>query len=207
MKSAFDRVCAGAAALGLAGSLTVLPQQASAGIEPYIGDIVAVGYTYCPDGWMSAEGQLLSIQQFTALFALIGTAYGGNGTTNFNLPDLRGRAAMGQGNGPNLTPRSQGQQFGAENQTLTGDQIPSHTHVVNANNLDGNLPGPGGKLLAAAPPSGVGSETIYSDQPANRTMSGAMIASAGQGTPFNVQDPYLAMRYCIATEGLFPPRP
>lgn len=193
--------------LCLAASMAAFPQQARAGIEPYIGDILAVGYTYCPDGWLSAEGQILSIQQYSALFSLVGFAYGGNGSTSFGLPDLRGRAAMGQGSGNGLTPRSQGQTLGSENQTLTADQIPFHTHAVNANNLDGDLPGPGGKLLAAAPPSGVGSETIYSDQPADRTMSAAMIASSGQNAPFNVQDPYLVMRYCIATEGLYPPRP
>ena len=78
---------------------------------------------------------------------------------------------------------------------------------MNANNLDGDLPGPGGKLLAAAPPNGAGSETIYSDQPATVTMSAAMIGTTGQSQPFNVQDPSLVVRYCIAAEGVFPQRP
>lgn len=113
---------------------------------------------------------------------------------------------MGQGTGPGLTLRSQGQMVGAEAVTLSVNQLPSHSHAVNANNLDGNLPGPGGKLLAAAPPSGVGSETIYSDKAANVTMSSAMIGASGQSLPFDVEDPTLVMRYCIAAQGIFPPR-
>lgn len=196
-----------AAALSLTAVFAAAPKAAEAGFDPYIGDMIAVGYSYCPTGWLSAEGQLLPIRQFTALFSLIGVTYGGDGTVTFGLPDLRGRAAMGQGNGPGLTPHNQGTMQGAENQSLTVDQLPGHSHAVNANNLDGNLPGPGGKLLAAAPPSGLGSETIYSDKPPSRMMSAAMIAVTGQGGAFNVQDPYLVMRYCIATEGTFPSRP
>ncbi|WP_417726313.1 phage tail protein [Roseovarius sp.] len=193
--------------MALAISASVLPGPAEAGVTPFIGDIVAVGYDFCPRGWLSAEGQILAISQNTPLFALIGTTYGGNGTTTFGLPDLRGRVAMGQGTGPGLSQRMQGQVFGTQAVTLTPNQLPSHRHTVNANNLDGDLPGPGGKLLAAAPPNGAGSETIYSDQPATVTMSAAMIGTTGQSQPFNVQDPSLVVRYCIAAEGVFPQRP
>ncbi|MAO00093.1 MAG: phage tail protein [Roseovarius sp.] len=191
---------------GLAAGGSLVPESAKAGTDPFIGDIIAVGYSFCPRGWMSAEGQILPISSNTALFALIGTTYGGNGTSTFGLPDLRGRGAMGQGTGPGLTPRVQGQMTGAEAVTLSINQMPSHSHAVNANNLDGDLPGPGGKLLAAAPPSGVGSETIYSDKDANVTMSSAMIGASGQSQAFNVEDPTLVMRYCIAIQGVFPPR-
>lgn len=191
--------------LGLAGSLA--PERAEAGLEPFIGDIIAVGYDFCPRGWMSAEGQILPISSNTALFSLIGTIYGGNGTSTFALPDLRGRAAMGQGSGPGLTPRSMGQMSGLEATILTTSQMPNHNHAVNANNLDGDLPGPGAKLLAAAPPSGVGSETIYSDQGPTVTMSPLMIGISGQSQLFNVEDPALVMRYCIAMQGVFPSRP
>jgi len=206
MKS-LERALIGAAGLSLAVLVLALPESAKAGAEPYIGDIMAVSYTYCPVGWARAEGQILSIAQNTALFSLIATTYGGNGQTTFALPDLRGRAAMGQGTGPGLSPRAQGQMFGTETQTLTVAQLPSHTHLVNANNLDGDLPGPGGKLLAAAPPSGVGSETIYSDLAANRTMAATMIAPSGGNAPLSTQDPYLTMLYCIALQGVFPSRP
>ncbi|MBQ0749949.1 MAG: phage tail protein [Roseovarius sp.] len=184
-----------------------MPERAEAGLEPFLGDIIAVGYDFCPRGWMSAEGQILPISSNTALFSLIGTIYGGNGTSTFALPDLRGRAAMGQGSGPGLTPRSMGQVSGVEATTLTTNQMPNHNHAVNANNLDGDLPGPGAKLLAAAPPSGVGSETIYSGQGPTVTMSPLMIGISGQSQPFNVEDPALVMRYCIAMQGVFPSRP
>lgn len=193
--------------LGLAVTGSVVPERAEAGLEPFLGDIIAVGYDFCPRGWMSAEGQILPISSNTALFSLIGTIYGGNGTSTFALPDLRGRAAMGQGSGPGLTPRSMGQVSGVEATTLTTNQMPNHNHAVNANNLDGDLPGPGAKLLAAAPPSGVGSETIYSDQGPTVTMSPLMIGISGQSQPFNVEDPALVMRYCIAMQGVFPSRP
>jgi microcystin-dependent protein len=193
--------------LGLAVTGSLVPERAMAGLEPFLGDVIAVGYDFCPRGWMSAEGQILPISSNTALFSLIGTIYGGNGTSTFALPDLRGRAAMGQGSGPGLTPRSQGQMIGVEATTLTTNQMPNHSHAVNANNLDGNLPGPGAKLLAAAPPSGVGSETIYSDQGPTVTMSPLMIGISGQNQPFNVEDPALVMRYCIAMQGVFPSRP
>lgn len=191
----------------LIGALLVTtPEPAEAGPEPFIGDIISVGFGFCPRGWMSAEGQLLQISNNTALFSLYGTQFGGNGQTTFAIPDLRGRVAMGQGRGPGLSDRHVGQQFGNETQTLSVSQMPSHSHAVNANNLDGDFPGPGDKLLAAAPPSGEGSETIYSDQPPNKTMASEMIGSTGEGNPISVQDPYLTMRYCVASEGVYPPR-
>lgn len=192
--------------LALAATMAATPDQASAGTEAYIGDIISVGYNFCPRGWASAEGQLLAISSNTALFSLIGTAYGGDGRTTFGLPDLRGRVAKSQGTGPGLTARVQGQKFGAEGLVLSQGQMPAHNHMVNANNLDGDLPGPGGKLLAAAPVNGSGSETIYSDQPATVQMSTAMIANAGSSQTFNVEDPYLVMRYCIAVQGVYPSR-
>ena len=193
--------------LAMAATFSGVPNWAAAGPNPYIGDIVAVGENFCPRGWASAEGQLLPISSHTALFSLLGTTYGGDGRTTFGLPDLRSRRAMGQGNGPGLAQRREGQKFGAEALTLTTSQLPSHSHAVNANNLDGDKPGPGNKILAAAPPSGVGSETIYSDQGATVQMSPQMITNAGGSQPFNVEDPYLVMRYCIALDGVYPSRP
>lgn len=193
--------------LALAATFSGAPDRATAGPNPYIGDIVAVGENFCPRSWAEAAGQLLPISNYTALFSLLGTTYGGDGRTTFGLPDLRGRRAMGQGNGPGLTQRREGQKLGAETQTLTSAQLPSHSHAVNANNLDGDKPGPGNKILAAAPPGGTGSETIYSDQGPTTQMSAQMIANAGSGQPFDVVDPYLVMRYCIALQGIYPSRP
>ncbi len=195
------------AGLAVGAALASGSDRAEAGIEPYVGDIVAVAYTYCPYGWVEANGQTLMIAQNPALFSLYGTTYGGNGTSTFGLPDLRARAAMGQGNGAGLTPRVQGEVFGSQTQTLTAGQLPSHSHSVNATNSDGDFAGPAGKLLAAAPNGGSGNETIYSDQPANRTMSPEMIANSGSGMPISTQDPSLVLRYCVAVQGVFPQRP
>ncbi|MFT4742287.1 MAG: microcystin-dependent protein [Yoonia sp.] len=198
--------CTAVSIFTLAAAFSATPDPAAAGPEPVLGDIIAVAYDFCPRGWASAEGQLLPISSNTALFSLLVTTYGGDGRTTFGLPDLRGRIAASEGNGPGLTSRRQGAQMGTEGVVLSSSQLPAHSHDVNANNLDGDKGGPGGKVLAAAPPSGTGSETIYSDQPATRQMSAQMIATSGGSAVFNVQDPYLVMRYCIAIEGIYPSR-
>jgi microcystin-dependent protein len=179
------------------------PNLASADSNPYLGDILAVGQNFCPRGWTVAQGQLLAISEYTALFSLLGTVYGGDGRTTFGLPDLRSRVPMGRGNGPGLAPRVEGQKFGAETHTFTNAEMPSHSHAVRANNLEGDKGGPGGKLLAARVS---GHETIYSDQPATRTMSAEMITHTGGGQPFSLQGPFLTLNYCIALQGLFPSR-
>jgi len=198
---------AGAAAgvIAFALALTTRPDAAHAGPDPYIGDILALPYTFCPRNWAKAEGQLLPIAQNQALFSLYGTTFGGDGKTTFALPDLRGRAASGQGSGPGLTPRQMGQKYGVETETISVDQMPSHSHAVNATDADGSFPGPGGKLLGGAPSGGTGSETIYSDQPANKQMSAQMISPTGGGQPFSTRDPYIALQYCVALVGVFPP--
>ncbi len=180
--------------------------EAAAGSEPYIGDIMIVGFNFCPRNWAPAQGQILPINQNQALFALLGTQYGGDGQTTFALPDLRGRLTVGVAPGPGSPTNTQGQKSGSETQVMTVATMPAHSHIVNATNSDGDLPGPAGKLLAAAPTGGSGNETIYSDQPANKTMSPAMISSTGSGQPFPVLDPFQALTHCIAMQGYFPPR-
>ena len=194
-----------ALALGIATFAT--PHAALASSDPYVGEIAPMGIVgFCPAGWASAEGQILPITENNALFALIGTTFGGDGRVTFGLPDLRGRLPIGQGTGPGLSPRAWGQVGGQEAVTLTTNQLASHSHTVNATNSDGNLPGPGGKILAAAPDGGTGQETIYSDQAANVQMSTQMITPSGGGQPVGVQDPTQVIRYCIALQGIFPPR-
>lgn len=197
----------GAAALAMATALSVTPAPAHADSNPYIGDIMMTGANFCPRNWAAAYGQLLPISSNTALFSLLGTTYGGDGRTTFGLPDLRGRAAAGQGRGPGLSTRTQGQKYGTTSHILTVDEMPQHSHAVSANNLDGDKAGPGNKLLAAAPPSGTGSETIYSDKPATRQMSSAMISNTGSGQPIQITDPSRVITYCIALFGVFPSRP
>jgi microcystin-dependent protein len=193
--------------LTLAVTFMTLPDRAAADADPYVGEIAPMGlFGFCPRGWASAEGQLLAVNQHDALFSLLGTMFGGDGRTTFGLPDLRGRIPMGDGNGPGLTPRRVGQRGGIEQTTLIEQQLASHNHAVNANNLDGDKPGPGNKLLAAAPPSGTGTETIYSNQPYTVQMSSQMIGYTGGNVSVDILDPALVIRYCIALVGVYPSR-
>jgi microcystin-dependent protein len=109
--------------------MTMASPSAHAGAEPWIGEIAMVGYSFCPRGWIDANGQLLQIAQYQALFSLYGTMYGGDGRTTFGLPDLRGRMAMNVGNGPGLSPRQMGQKGGQETVTIMTSQMPAHTHT------------------------------------------------------------------------------
>ncbi len=194
-------------ALALGVAFTATSGQVLAEADPFIGEIAATGVVgFCPRGWASTDGQLLAISQNSALFSLLGTTYGGDGRTTFGLPDLRSRIPVGNGTGPGLSPNSWGQRGGSEHVTLTQAQLANHSHAVNANNLDGDKPGPGGKLLAAAPPSGTGSETIYSALPSTVKMSAQMIAPTGSNIAIAVQDPTLVIRYCIAMQGVYPSR-
>ncbi len=195
-----------ALALVLSATSAVLPERAEAGAEPMLGEMMIVGFTFCPRGWIAAEGQLLPINQNQALFSLYGTTYGGDGRTTFGLPDLRGRVIIGEGTGPGLANARLGAKAGSQTATLTESTMPSHSHAVNANNLDGDKPGPGGKLLAAAPTGGAGNETIYSTAAPNRVMSSSMIANIGASQPFDITDPKLGLIHCIATQGVFPSR-
>ncbi len=193
--------------LALAASCFALPTTAKADANPFIGEIAAMGiFGFCPRGWAETNGALLPIAQNSALFSLLGTTFGGDGRTTFGLPDLRGRTPVGVGTGAGLSSVAWGQRGGAEYVVLTESQLPSHNHVVNANNLDGDKPGPGSKLLAAAPPSGTGTETIYSDQAATVQMSSQMIANSGGGQSVPIIDATAVIRYCIALQGVFPSR-
>lgn len=191
-----------APALALIVACFAAPTGAQAESQPFVGEIAATGNTFCPNGWASAEGQLLAISQNDALFSLFGTIYGGDGRTTFGLPDLRGRTPVGVGQGAGLPNVREGQKGGIENATLTTALLPSHNHAVNVTNDEGVMGGPGGKVLAA----GHGDETIYSDQAANRTMADIMIAPTGGGQTFSVIDPTLVIRYCVALFGVYPSR-
>jgi len=177
--------------------------------EPYLGQIILTGFNFAIRGFAETNGQLLPIAQNSALFSLLGTIYGGDGRSTFALPDLRGRVPMHFGNGPGLTSRRIGEKSGAEDVVLITSEIPSHSHAVNATNADGDKPGPGGKLLAAAPNGGVGSETIYHDNPPAsnlRQMSSEMIAPTGGNQAHYNMQPYLAVNFQIALQGVFPSR-
>lgn len=174
--------------------------------QPYIGQVYLVGYNFAARGFALTEGQLLPINQYTALFSLLGTAFGGDGRITFGLPDLRGRCAIGQGNGPGLSSRRLGERGGHETTTLTTASMPSHTHGVVATKAPGDKGGPGDKYLAA----GHGDETIYHDGPPSATdskiMAKGMLQNTGGGQAHANMQPYLVMNYQIALTGVFPSR-
>jgi len=172
-------------------------------IEPFLGQIVLVPYNFAPVGWLKCEGQILPINQNMALFSLLGTTYGGNGTTTFALPDLRGRVPMSEGTGPGLTTRTLGEMGGSETNTLTISQMPAHNHTVNAVSSEGNQNVPTGNL----PADTKGLDKEYSSTGANTTMSPQMIGVTGGNQPVNNVQPYLTMTYIIATQGIFPSHP
>src|SRR5262249_11757094 len=153
-------------ALILLGCLLV-PLGARAGNEPFLGELMLTGYNFCPQGWAAANGQLLPINQNQALFSLLGTYFGGNGQTTFALPDLRGRTAIGVGQGPGLTDRVVGEQGGAETVTLSTAEMPAHTHAAFGSTLAGNTANP-----AAALPARKTRTLLYrGGSPANTTLT------------------------------------
>ncbi|MCJ7874803.1 tail fiber protein [Phaeobacter sp. J2-8] len=188
------------------GAATLTSPQKAAAQSYVIGEIITVGYNFCPRGTFDLEGQLLAVSQNDALFSLLGTIYGGDGRTTFGLPHTRGRSLLGQGSGPGLGTFQMGSFGGQTIQTMSVLTLPQHSHEVRATNRDGDKPGPGGKLLAAAPPGGVGSETIYSTAGANRQMSDTMLSTTGGQQSFPIRDPSLGMRFCIIANGPYPSR-
>jgi microcystin-dependent protein len=156
---------------------------------------------FAPRGYLFCQGQLLPISQNTALFSLLGTTYGGNGTSNFAVPDLRGRAPIHQGQGAGLSPYVVGQPGGSETATLFQANMPSHSHSINAVAKTGNSTTPAGNLPAIG-----GKPEYYSTGSANTTMNASMVGPTGSSTPFSILSPYLAISYIIAITGIFPTR-
>ena len=171
-------------------------------MNPYIGEIRNFGFNFPPRNWAPCDGRLLSISSNTALFSLLGTYYGGNGTTNFALPDLRGRVSLGVGQGPGLSNYVQGEAGGTDNTTLLVSNLPVHTHQLNAKTGVGNQAAPTGHLLAASDQR----NSQYTSAGADTTMAATSIGNTGNGTPINNMQPYLGTNYCIALVGIFPAR-
>jgi microcystin-dependent protein len=167
--------------------------------SPYIGEIRLFGGNFAPVGWALCQGQLLSIQSSTALFALVGTFYGGDGVQTFGLPDLRGRVPIHQGQGPGLSNYLIGQQGGTEAVTLTKNQIPSHSHPVRVNSSAATLTAPGGALLAST-----GSVNCYDTSAPSAAMSGSAISNTGGSQPHDNMAPSLVINYIISLFGVFP---
>jgi microcystin-dependent protein len=171
--------------------------------EPYIGQIMIFGFNFAPIGYAFCAGQLQSIAQNQALFAIIGTTYGGNGTTNFALPDIRERAVMNIGHGAGLSSYDLGQQSGVANVTVTQAQMPQHNHQAFGTAGSQEDLGPTANGWLGEKTQGI--ET-FSNTAADTTMSSSFLSIAGGSQPHPNEQPYLAMNYCIALEGIFPSR-
>jgi microcystin-dependent protein len=175
-------------------------QDASAASEPFIGEIMWVGYNFCPRGWANADGQLLQIAQNTALFSLYGTTYGGDGRTTFALPDLRGRVSIHTGQGPGLSSYTLGSEGGQEAVALTVNELPAHSHAVNASsdatdkNASGSVPGSPKKKFYDSPLN------------ADTTWDASAVGMTGDGAAHENRAPYLTLRACVALQGLYPSR-
>ena len=181
--------------------ITILTSNLSVAQDNYIGEIKMFAGNFAPNGWAFCDGQLLPIAQNTALFSLLGTTYGGNGTTTFALPDLRGRVAMHAGNGPGLSPRALGQQSGVENTTLTISNLPPHSHTValNANSDLGTSNIPTDNFPANT--STLDKEYATT---ATTTMGSTTTSSMGSGVSFSNMQPYIVVRFIIALQGIYP---
>jgi microcystin-dependent protein len=170
-------------------------------MNPYLGEIRIFAFNFAPKGWAMCNGQLLAISSNTALFSLIGTYYGGNGTSTFALPDLRSRVPIHQGQGQGLSPYNIGQVAGNETVTLNLQQMPQHNHTMNVFNGPAGTNRSGNAYLADS-----SSGNIYTTSAANATLNPSAISFNGSSQPHNNIQPYLCMTFCIATQGIYPPR-
>ncbi len=166
--------------------------------EPFLGEIRMFGFSFAPDGWALCNGQLLPISQNTALFSLLGTTYGGDGTTTFAVPDLQSRVPVHQGQGAGLSSRVQGQAGGTETVTLAATQMPEHTHPVKASSSAAASGIPEGRAMARS------SSHIYHDPDASTVMNAKMLGDAGGSEPHGNIQPYLVLNFCISLTGIFP---
>lgn len=170
--------------------------------EPFIGEIRVFPYNFAPKGWIQCAGQLLPISQNQALFSLLGTTYGGNGTTNFAVPDLRGRVAISSGQGPGLPNYNLGQVAGEESHTLISSEMAAHTHGMAAQSGTATTNAPANYF---ASPTGTSQTNLYATT-ANATADDAIVNPVGNGGAHENRQPLLAMTVCIATVGIYPSR-
>lgn len=196
--------------------------------EPFLGEIIMFAGNFAPRGWALCNGQLLSVSQNSALFAILGTTYGGNGQTTFALPNLQGRAPVHQGQSPGTSQYTLGEVGGTENVTLTINELPAHNHAValsgtgnvsvalGASSANGNAPAPGPATVPAKVSSGLNALNAYSTTapdttllPVNTTTTVNVSGNtgvAGNNLPVPVVQPYVVVNFIIATQGVFPSR-
>lgn len=169
--------------------------------EPFLGQIQIVGFNFAPRGWASCDGQLLAISQYSALFSLLGTAFGGDGRTTFGLPELRGRIPKHVGNGAGLNPVTWGEKGGTEQRSLTLANMPAHNHLINANKGE-----PESDMAQDKFPGTLTNGTEGYAETSNSTMNSGVVGNTGGGAAVDIRNPFLGVYYCIAMQGLFPSR-
>ncbi len=168
--------------------------------EPFLSEIRIFGFNFAPRSWAQCDGQILPINQNQSLYSLLGTTYGGDGRTSFGLPELRGRVPIETGNGHNLGSRS-----GSPTVGLTSAQIPSHAHQATASNANASTGDPAGQLLAVSTLPNVNPYATAGAAP-DAVMDARMVANGGSNQGHENMQPYLALNFCIALQGLFPSR-
>ena len=170
--------------------------------NPFVAEIRIFPFNFAPTGWAFCNGQTLPLSQNTALFSLLGTTYGGDGKSNFALPNFQGSVPMHPGQGPGLSLHDLGETGGTETVTLLQSEIPSHSHTALAAPSSG-LPGPGGNNWGQALK---GHGNLYAPAGTNVSMSVGALSPAGSSFPHNNLQPYLTLNFCIALQGVYPPR-
>jgi len=167
--------------------------------EPFLAEVRIVGFNFAPRGWAFCDGQILPINQNQSLYSLLGTTYGGDGRTSFALPDLRGRVPIHVGRSNGGGDHREGEKSGEETHTLSANEMPQHTHIARASDTAGNNPIPAAHVLARA-------NNLYRD-PTNLTaLHSGTVLNTGGGQAHDNMQPYLALHFCIALQGLFPSR-
>jgi microcystin-dependent protein len=169
--------------------------------EPFVGEIRMFAGTFAPRGWALCDGQLLAVSQNDALFSLFGTIYGGDGRTTFGLPDLRGRIPIHEGSGPGLTPRNIGARAGQENVTLTTNQLPSHSHPLQASTDIADQAAPTGNVTAQP-----GTADLYFAAAPVGAMASSAITNTGGSQPHTNVMPFLCIHFIVALVGIYPSR-
>jgi microcystin-dependent protein len=177
--------------------------------DQFLAEIRVFPFNFAPTGWALCNGQILSISQFSALFSLLGTQFGGNGTSNFGLPNLQGAAPVDQGQGAGLSAYVVGQSGGAPSVQLTAAQNAIHSHALTADNEVSTSASPSGAIYMRghyAAGNNSGQVMAYTKQPPNTAMSASALTPAGAGLPHNNLMPYLTLNFCIALTGIYPTR-
>jgi len=180
--------------------------------QPFVGEVRAFGFAFAPRGWMACAGQLLSIQQNSPLFSIIGTQYGGNGTTTFALPNVSGRVVLSQGQGPGLSNYIVGEQTGTENYTLLITEMPSHSHApftkTQPTTANKHLIPVAGDYLTRFNQTATSFGSTWNTPPLQNAvpLNPTFVGLAGGSQPHENRQPYLPLLYCIAIEGVFPSR-